>query len=94
MARFFRDIFIAVAMVCSIFALSGCCGRKSIKVGDEGKSVITVSIPPLYGLTKAIVGEDFNIEILLTEGAAPETFSPTIKQISAVQNSAFSSPAI
>lgn len=51
--------------------------------------MITVSIPPLYGLTKAIVGEDFNIEILLTEGAAPETFSPTIKQISAVQNSAF-----
>ena len=89
MARFFRDIFIAVAMICSIFALSGCCGRKSTKAGDKGKSVITVSIPPLYGLTKAIVGEDFNIEILLTEGAAPETFSPTIKQISAVQNSAF-----
>ena len=72
-----------------MFVQSGCRGQKSTNVDSAGKSVITVSIPPLYGLTKAIVGEDFNVEILLTEGAAPETFSPTIKQISAVQNSAF-----
>ncbi len=89
MARFFRYIFIVVAMICSMFVQSGCRGRKSTNIDSVGKSVITVSIPPLYGLAKAVVGEDFNIEILLTEGAAPETFSPTIKQISAVQNSAF-----
>lgn len=89
MASFFRYIFIVVAIICSMFVQSGCRGQKSTNVDSAGKSVITVSIPPLYGLTKAIVGEDFNVEILLTEGAAPETFSPTIKQISAIQNSAF-----
>ncbi len=89
MARFFRYIFIVVAMICSMFVQSGCRRQKSTNIDSVDKSVITVSIPPLYGLTKAIVGDDFNIEILLTEGAAPETFSPTIKQIAGVQNSDF-----
>ncbi|MEG1611657.1 MAG: zinc ABC transporter substrate-binding protein [Alistipes sp.] len=39
-----------------------------------------VSILPLRTLVSQIVGEDFNIEVLVPAGASPETFEPTAKQ--------------
>lgn len=39
-----------------------------------------VSILPLRNIVQQIVGEDFNIEVLVPAGASPETFEPTPKQ--------------
>ena len=43
-------------------------------------TTIYVSILPLKSLAKAIVDEDFPIEVLVPPGASPETFEPTPKQ--------------
>ena len=50
---------------------------------------ITVTIPPLQGIVDEIVGEDFKINILLPEGASPEAYSPTITQVSQLEDSEF-----
>ncbi len=44
------------------------------------KERIYVSIAPIKPLVEAIVGDDFDIEILVPAGASPETFEPTAKQ--------------
>lgn len=43
-----------------------------------------VSILPIKGLVKAIVGDDFPIEVLVPAGASPETFEPTPRQFIAL----------
>ena len=39
-----------------------------------------VSILPLQGLVEGIVGDDFDVEVLVPAGASPETFEPTPRQ--------------
>lgn len=77
-------IFLAAAITAALFF--GCGSRGKQTAGSE-RQTISVSIPPLYGLVEAIVGDDYNIEIILPEGTSPETFSPTFSQIAAVSNS-------
>lgn len=88
MMKIFKNILLVISIASAMLIAVGCRSKKLTKY-TENKPSITVSIPPIYGLVQAIVGEDFNIEVLLPEGAAPETFSPTIRQIAAVQNSNF-----
>lgn len=45
----------------------------------DGKSLY-VSIQPLRSLVEGIVGDDFNVEVLVPAGASPETFEPTPRQ--------------
>lgn len=52
-----------------------------------GNKRITVTIPPLKGLIEDIVGDDFQINILLPEGASPETYSPSMSQIAELEES-------
>ena len=85
MTRRFSNIIIV--LLAGLATLVGCV-PKSGKKQDAG-NVITVSIPPLYGLVQEIVGNDFTVQVLLPEGSTPETYSPTIGQISAVQESEF-----
>ena len=85
MTRFSKYILVIVLVVVSALAV-GCGSRKATKTTSD--KVIIVSIPPYCGLTKAIVGDDFEVQVLLPEGSSPETFAPTIRQIAAVQNSA------
>ena len=84
MTRFSKYILVIVLVVVAALAV-GCGSRKATKTTSD--KVIIVSIPPFYGLVKAIVGDDFDVQVLLPEGSSPETFSPTIRQIAAVQNS-------
>ena len=84
MTRFSKYILVIVLVVVAALAV-GCGSRKAIKTTSD--KVIIVSIPPFYGLVKAIVGDDFDVQVLLPTGSSPETFSPTIRQIAAVQNS-------
>lgn len=58
-----------------IFTLSSCHQPEPVD-----KEIIYVSIRPLRWLVEAIVEEDFPIEILVPDGASPETFEPTPKQ--------------
>lgn len=51
-----------------------------------GEQTLYVSILPLRGLVGDIVGDDFDIEVLVPPGASPETFEPTPRQFVALNN--------
>ena len=67
-----RKIYIAllIAIVCG-----GCTSRRQA----DGEP-LSVSILPLRSLVQGIVGDDFDIEVLVPPGASPETFEPTPRQ--------------
>ena len=67
-----RKIYIAllIAIVCG-----GCTSRRQA----DGEPLY-VSILPLRSLVQGIVGDDFDIEVLVPPGASPETFEPTPRQ--------------
>ena len=47
---------------------------------QQDDNTLYVSILPLQGLVESIVGEDFDVEVLVPAGASPETFEPTPRQ--------------
>lgn len=67
-----RKIYITllIAILCG-----GCTSRRPA----DGESLY-VSILPLRSLVQGIVGDDFDIEVLVPPGASPETFEPTPRQ--------------
>lgn len=76
--RFKALIYIIVA----IFAISmvSCSGTKQ---ADGRKIVVTMA--PLAGLVEEIVGEDYEVSILLPSGSTPENYSPTPRQIASLE---------
>ncbi len=72
----FCSVFIAL-----ILALASCSKRPQ-------QPTLTVSVEPQRALLEKIVGDKFEVVTLLTNGANPETFEPTIKSRMAVDNSA------
>ncbi|MGN0258310.1 MAG: metal ABC transporter solute-binding protein, Zn/Mn family [Bacteroides sp.] len=65
---------------------SSCTGRK--EAGKEvDKQVITVSIEPLRYFAEAIAGPDWKIETLVPNGASPETYDPTPRQLAQLAQS-------
>lgn len=48
------------------------------QTADE--NTLYVSILPLRSIVQGIVGDDFEIEVLVPPGASPETFEPTARQ--------------
>jgi zinc transport system substrate-binding protein len=54
----------------------------------QSEATLTVSVEPQRALLEAIVGDRFKVITLLTSGANPETFEPTVKARMAVDNSA------
>lgn len=71
-------IYIAFATLLATL-LVGCTARPR---GSE--PTIYVTIAPLKGLVKALVGEDFRVEVLLPSGASPESYEPSVRQYIAV----------
>ena len=67
-----RKIYITllIAILCG-----GCTSRRPA----DGEPQY-VSILPLRSLVQGIVGDDFDIEVLVPPGASPETFEPTPRQ--------------
>ena len=67
-----RKIYITllIAILCG-----GCTSRRPA----DGEPLY-VSILPLRSLVQGIVGDDFDIDVLLPVGASPETFEPTPRQ--------------
>ena len=62
----------------------GCVERKVVV---ENRAV--VSIAPLKPLVESILGEDFEVSVLVPQGASPETFEPTPKQLRDIETARF-----
>ena len=62
-----------MSIVAMVVVLCGCGGR------ENGRPVLTVSIEPQRALLEDIVGDRFEVQTLLTSGANPETFEPTMR---------------
>lgn len=77
MKRLYIFIYIAIGALC----LSSCAGEPK-----SDKPSMFVSIAPLRPLVTAIVGDDFDVQVLCPAGASPETFEPTPKQFAALGN--------
>ena len=75
--------FIIIALFAALFVAS--CGSREIKV--ENRAV--VSIAPLKPLVEGILGNDFEVTVLVPKGASPETFEPTPKQLREVESARF-----
>ena len=75
-------------LILTIFILTilfnGCSERKIVV---ENRAV--VSIAPLKPLVENILGDDFEISVLVPQGASPETFEPTLKQLRDVETARF-----
>ncbi len=62
----------------------GCAERKVVV---ENRAI--VSIAPLKPLVESILGDDFEVSVLVPQGASPETFEPTPKQLREVETARF-----
>lgn len=71
----------------TIFLLSfllSCSGDKS-----DNNPTIYVTITPLKALVKELTCGDFAVEVVVPEGASPESFEPTARHISAMSEAEF-----
>ena len=75
------------ALLLSVIAviLPGCTG--SLK-SEGDKPEIFVSIAPLKALIEEITGDDFEIKVLVPSGASPESYEPSLRQFTELNNSA------
>ena len=81
MKQALRIFIMAVIAVSSI----SCTNRGA----ENNNKAITVTIPPLEGLVKEIVGNDYTINTILPKGATPENYSPTIAQMATIEESEY-----
>ncbi len=63
--------------------MSGC---SSIKKNAQDEKTIYVTIAPIKALVEDITCNDFEIKILVPQGASPETFEPTARQIADLES--------
>lgn len=66
----------------TVWLLAGCAQRQAT---DE--ATLYVSIAPLKEIVGGIVGDDFEIGVLVPAGASPETYEPTPRQFVALNRS-------
>lgn len=65
-------------IICAL--LSACVTHEN----NADEKTIFVTITPLKRIVEEITCGDFNIEVLVPEGASPETFEPTARQLTAL----------
>ena len=63
--------------------VSGC---NSAKKNTQDEKTIYVTIAPIKALVEDITCNDFEIKILVPQGASPETFEPTARQIADLES--------
>ncbi len=76
-----KEIYILLFFV----ALFGSCQRGNN--ANVGKRVITVTIEPLRYFTEYIAGDKFEVETMVPDGANPETYEPSVKQMISLSHS-------
>ena len=75
-----KHIIYAAALA---LALSGC----AHKATETEKPIITVSIEPQRAILENLVGDRYTIQTMLSRGADPETFDPTVASRRMADNS-------
>ncbi len=78
-----KRLYIFIYIILAAGLLLPSCGSGEPNTDNS----IYVSIAPLRPIVKAIVGDDFDVQILCPAGASPETFEPTPKQFAALNGS-------
>ena len=71
-------------VVISVICFVGCAERKIVV-----ENRVVVSIAPLKPIAEGILGDDFEVSVLVPQGASPETFEPTPKQLREVESARF-----
>jgi zinc transport system substrate-binding protein len=74
---------IKITGIIAIIAALISCGKRE----SSGKDTLIVSISPLKHIVEAITGDDFDIRVLVPDGASPETYSPTSQQVIDIEKS-------
>lgn len=69
-------LFAPLVFILLISLSSTSCHRQ-----NKNADTISVSIEPLRFITKQIVGNDFQIQVLVPPGSSPETYEPTSAQM-------------
>lgn len=80
-----RSIIIYICIAAAVAAALYGCGGAS-RNNNSDKDQLFVSIAPLRPLVEAIVGDDFDISVLVPAGASPESFEPTPRQFIALND--------
>lgn len=75
-------IVLVVLLATTLVWLAGGCS-----VGTSHQTIVTVSIEPQRFLLEQIVGDKMQVRSLLTEGANPETYDPTMTHMFNIGNS-------
>ncbi|MBQ3043093.1 MAG: zinc ABC transporter substrate-binding protein [Alistipes sp.] len=73
--------------VVAFFLFSALCASCNMTESSKQDATIYVSITPLKSIVEEITCGDFEVRILVPQGASPETFEPTAKQIAELSDS-------
>lgn len=73
--------------VVAFFLFSALCASCNTTESSKQDATIYVSITPLKSIVEEITCGDFEVRILVPQGASPETFEPTAKQIAELSDS-------
>ncbi len=73
--------------VVAFFLFSTLCASCNMTESSKQDATIYVSITPLKSIVEEITCGDFEVRILVPQGASPETFEPTAKQIAELSDS-------
>jgi zinc transport system substrate-binding protein len=79
------NIFLRVTLFAILLCIFVGCKSRDTKV----ENCAVVSIAPLKPLVQEILGDDFEVIVLVPQGASPETFEPTPKQLQKVEKARF-----
>lgn len=68
-----------IGCLCTLFVLCVCIGCNHRQQDD--RPVLTVSIEPLRYVVEAVAGDKYRVAVLMPQGASPETYEPTPRQM-------------
>lgn len=80
MERLLHLSYIAIALLC----LLSCRHQQ-----QDNRPIVTVSIEPLRYVVEAVAGDKYQVKTLMPQGASPETYEPTPRQMVALGESQF-----
>lgn len=68
---------ITLLLLCSALSFSACTHRQK----SNERPILTVSIEPLRYVVEAIAGDRYKVQTIMPQGASPETYEPTPRQM-------------
>ncbi len=75
---------LAFLLICGALAATAVAPTGCSTAERPNARTMFVTIAPLRTLVETIVGDDFRVEVLVPDGASPETFEPTPRQFIAL----------